>query len=110
MIMMRHKGGIRRLVPVLCLLVVGAASSGDGTAAAARRLVIDPATFGPLPSGQALQRTESRSRTMVQTGPRIKLRQPDYDAVFRADEAIPVRVEFLPAFDGSAPDMSTLNV
>ena len=47
---------------------------------------------------------------MVQTGPRIKLRQPDYDAVFRADEAIPVRVEFLPAFDGSAPDMSTLNV
>ena len=47
---------------------------------------------------------------MIQSGPRIRLRGPDEDSVFRVHEDVALHVEFLPAFDGSAPDMSTLNV
>ena len=108
--MLRHNDGVRWLVPVLCLLVVGAALSGDGATATARRLVIDPATFGPLPFGEAPEPAKSRSRALVQTGPRIMLRGPDDDSVFQVGKAVTVHVEFLPAFDGSPPDMSTLNV
>ena len=46
----------------------------------------------------------------VPVGPRIELRRPDDDSVFRADEPVSVHVEFLPATDGIAPDMETLRV
>ena len=38
------------------------------------------------------------------------LRQPDDDSVFGKGESVTVHVEFLPAADGSAPNMATLNV
>ena len=91
------------------LLMVGAASSSD-SAAVARRLVIDPETFQSIPSAESRKTIESRSGELIHAGPRIMLRRPENDSVFRADEPVTVHVEFLPAADGSAPDMATLFV
>ena len=53
---------------------------------------------------------ETMSLGTGHTGPRIELRRPGNDSVFRADEPVTVHVEFLPAADGTAPNMATLNV
>lgn len=93
----------------LGLLMAGTASSDDG-AAAPHRLVIDPGTFQSIPSAEARTSIESRSRGLIRVGPLIMLRRPENDSVFRSDEPVTVHVEFLPAADGSAPDMATLTV
>ena len=98
------------LVPAFGLLLAGAASFADTGSAAASRLVIDPGTFGPLPAARAQEPPEGRARGLVHSGPRIRLRRPHDDSVFRADEAVTVHVEFLPAADGTGPDMTTLKV
>ena len=108
--MMRRNAGVVWSVLALGLLVAGAASSVDSNSAAARPLVINPETFGPIRSVKARQSVESRSRRLVHAGPRILLHRPDDDSVFRANEPVSVHVEFLPAADGSAPNMATLNV
>ena len=108
--MMRHSHGARWLVPVLCVLVAAAAPSDDAGGASSRRLTIDPATFAPIPAKEAQERAEGRSRTLLRKGPRIRLRRPHDHSVFRVDETVAMQVDFLPAFDGSVPDMSTLNV
>ena len=107
-----HRGLCRLLMTSALLLMAGAASSGDGPAAAPR-LVIDPGTFQSIPSAEAAETRRSmsiRSAGLMQAGPRIMLRRPENDSVFRPDEPVTVYVEFLPAADGSAPDMATLNI
>ena len=108
--MMRRNVGVVWPVLALGLLVAGAASSVDSNSAAARPLVINPQSFVPIDSVEARQSVESRSRRLVHAGPRIMLYRPDDDSVFRANEPVTVHVEFLPASDGSAPNMATLNV
>ena len=66
-------------------------------------LAIDPEGFEPIP----MERT---FLSVDQPGPQIVLRKPIDNSVLPADEPVAVHVEFLPAADGSEPDMSTLNV
>ena len=105
--MMQYKHGAFWLALVVCLAVAGAAFPGSGHGAEARRLVIDPGTFVEMPSETTV---ETMSLGTGHTGPRIELRRPGNDSVFRADEPVTVHVEFLPAADGTAPNMATLNV
>ena len=124
--MMRHTHRVRfGMAVAFGLLAAGTAFSDDGTDVP-HRLVIDPGTFQSMPSAGARTtlggrsggsihagaRTTLGSRTggSIHAGPRILLRRPENDAVFRPDEPVTVHVEFLPAADGSAPDMATLNV
>ena len=108
--MMRVNSGVLRLVMTFGLLFAGTASFGDSGEAAANRLVIDPGAFDPLPAARAQKPFERGARGLGHPGPRILLRRPDDDAVFRAGEAVTVHVEFFPAADGSAPNMATLKV
>ena len=108
--MMRVNGGVLRLMVTFGLLLAGAASFGGSGEAAVGRLVIDPGTFDSLPAAGAEKTFERGARGLSHTGPRIRLRQPDNDAVFAEGEAVTVHVEFLPAADGTAPDMATLKI
>ena len=115
--MMRRNVGVVWPVLALGLLVAGAASSVDGDTVAARPLVIDPESFVPIRSAKVSLNSvkargfgASQSGGMVDAGPRIMLYRPHDDSVFRANEPVTVHVEFLPASDGSAPNMATLNV
>ena len=72
--------------------------------------MIDPGTFDSLPAAGAEKTFERGARGLGHTGPRIMLRQPDEDSVFGEGEAVTVHVEFLPAADGTAPDMATLKI
>ena len=108
--MIRVNGGVLRLMMIFGLLLAGAASFGDSGEAAADRLVIDPGMFDRLPAVKADKTFERGARGLGHTGPRIMLRQPDEDSVFGEGEAVTVHVEFLPAADGTAPDMATLKI
>ena len=108
--MMRVNRGVLRLMMALGLLLASAASLGDSGEAVADRLVIDPGTFDSLPAAGAEKTLERGARGLGHTGPRIRLWQPDSDAVFAEGEAVAVHVEFLPAADGTAPDMATLKI
>ena len=100
--------GLRRALAV-GLAAVCAASSGEGGAdAATRLLVIDPGTFVEMPAETPLMRA-SRGRG-GRGGPRIELRLPGLDSVYRAGEPMTLYAEFFPAADGAAPDMATLAV
>ena len=79
-VMMQCKHGAFWLAPVVCLAVAGAAFSGSGHGAAARRLVLDPGTFVEMPSETTV---ETMSLGTGHTGPRIELRRPGNDSVFR---------------------------
>ena len=113
--MMRYRRGVLRLALAFGLAAAGSASSETGGGAAAPRLVIDPGTFVETPVGRTATRSIGEPRTATRTigesvGPRIELRQPGDESVFREDEPVSVHVEFLPATDGAAPDMETLKV
>ena len=97
-----------RLAPAFVLAVACAASSGAGADAQGSPLVVDPATFTALPAERSSQRT-SRPVDGGQ-GPRIVLRLPLRDAVYRVGEPMALVAELLPAADGAAPDMGTLRV
>ena len=107
--MMRYRRGVLRLALAFGLAAAGGASSETGDGAAAHRLVIDPGTFVEMPAETPVGRTATRS-IGEPVGPRIELRQPGDESVFREDEPVSVHVEFLPATDGAAPDMETLKV
>ena len=107
--MMRYRRGVLRLALAFGLAAAEAASSQTGGGAAERRLVIDPGTFVEVPAGTTLKRTVTRT-IGAPVGPRIELRRPGDASVFREDEPVSVHVEFLPAADGAAPDMETLQV
>ena len=107
--MKRYGHGAHRLALALGLAAACATSSGAGDGAAAHRLVIDPGTFVEIPAGTSLERAATRS-IGAPVGPRIELRRPDDESVFREDEPVSVHVEFLPAADGAEPDMETLKV
>ena len=133
-VMMRYRRGVLRLALALGfgLAAAGGASSQTGGGGAKdRRLVIDPGTFVEMPaealSGREASRARGESaprsaRTVGESagqgvglpspsvGPRIALRRPGDESVFREDEPVSVHVEFLPAADGAAPDMETLKV
>ena len=84
------------------------AIAADG-AAALRPLVVDPATFTALPAEERSSQRASRPVDGGQ-GPRIVLRLPLRDAVYRVGEPMALVAELLPAADGAAPDMGTLRV
>ena len=107
--MMRYRRGVLRLALAIGLAAAGAASSQTGGGAAERRLVIDPGAFVEVPAATPLERAATRSLG-APVGPRIELRRPGDASVFREDEPVSVHVEFLPAADGVAPDMETLQV
>ena len=107
--MKRTMRGARRLALAFGLAAAGAASSETGGGAAAGRLVIDPGAFVEIPAAAPLARAATRSMGGP-VGPRIELRRPGDASVFREDEPVSVHVEFLPAVDGAAPDMETLQV
>ena len=101
--MRRYSRGPFRLALVLALSVACADQSDESPAE--RALVIDPAAFVELP------RQQRRALASIpQMGPQIELRLPKNDAVFQAGEPVTVHLEFLPAADGSGPDMATLEV
>ena len=106
--MMRYGRGAHRLALALGLAAACAASSGAGADAPESPLVIDPGTFVDMPAGRSSMRV-SRGVDSHQ-GPRIVLLSPGHDSVYRAGEPMALHAEFLPAADGAAPDMETLNV
>ena len=107
--MMRYRRGAFRLALAIGLAAAGAASFETGGSAAERRLVIDPGAFVEIPAATPLEHAATRS-IGAPVGPRIELRRPGDASVFREDEPVPVHIEFLPAADGAAPDMETLQV
>ena len=91
------------------LAVACTASSGTGGDTATDPVVIDPGAFVEMPpDGRSSMRVSRRIGSPA--GPRIALLSPGHDAVFRAGEPMTMHAEFLPAADGAAPDMETLNV
>ena len=96
--MMQCRHGAFWLAPAVCLAVAGAAFSGSGHSAEARRLVIDPGIFVEMPSETIV---ETMSLGTGHAGPRIELQRPGNDSVFRAGEPVTVHVELLPAADGT---------
>lgn len=111
--MIWSRRGALRLTLALGLAVACTASSGAGGDTAADPLVIDPGSFVEMPDGRSSMRVSRRmggpvgSRT---AGPRIELLEPGHDSVFRAGEPMTMHAKFLPAADGTAPDMGTLKV
>ena len=104
----RYNRGAHCLAIVLGLSVLGlstacVSSAEDTGGETTESLVIDPEGFEPIP----MERT---SLSVDQPGPQIVLLKPIDNSVLPADEPVEVHVEFLPADDGSKPDMSTLNV
>ena len=91
------------------LAVACTASSGTGGDTATDPLVIDPGTFIEMPHDGRSSMRVSR-RTGSPAGPRIALLSPGHDSVYRVGEPMTMHAEFLPAADGAAPDMETLNV
>ena len=106
--MMWSSRGALRLALVFGLAAACTASSGAGTDAPGSPLVIDPATFAAMPAGRSSLRV-SRGVGGYQ-GPRIALLSSGRDAVYRAGEPVVLHADVLPAADGAAPDMETLNV
>ena len=109
--MMRYTHGVLfGLLTAFGLLMPGTALSDGGTAPAGP-LIIDPTTFQSIPPARGADSPLKADRAgPIHVGPRIVLRRPENDSEFRASEPVTVHVEFLPAADGSAPDMATLNV
>ena len=105
-VMMRSWHGALRLALAFGLAAACAASSGAD--APGSPLVIDPATFAAVPAGRSSLRV-SRGVGGYQ-GPRIALLSPGHDAIYRAGEPVVLHADVLPAADGAAPDMETLNV
>ena len=107
--MTRFGHGAFRLAPAVLLAAACAASPGAaGGDASAGPLVVDPGTFAALPAGSPSPRV---SRAMGgHRGPRIALLSPGHDAVLRAGDPVALYAEFLPAADGTAPDMETVGV
>ncbi len=97
--------GCGPLWPVLVLALSMACTDQSDNGIAEPALVIDPAAFVEI------SREQGRApASILQVGPQIELRLPEDDTVFRADEPVTVHLEFLPADDGSEPDMATLEV
>ena len=107
--MMRYTRGVLRLALAIGVAVAGGASAQAGDDAPEHRLVIDPRAFVEIPAGTPLRGAAARSLGAL-AGPRIELHRPGDASVFRKDEPVSVHVEFLPAADGAAPDMDTLQV
>ncbi len=101
--MRRYGYGSPLLVLVLSLAVSCTNQSDDRPVE--RALVIDPTAFVEMPREQG--RTPA---SILQVGPQIELRSPEDDTVFQADEPVAIHLEFLPADDGTEPDMATLEV
>ena len=83
-------------------------SSGADADAPESPLAIDPATFTTLPAERSSPRM-SRTGGGHQ-GPRIALLSSGREAVYRAGEPMVLHAELLPAADGAAPDMETLQI
>ena len=106
--MMRSGRGALRLALAFGLAAACAAASATGDDAPVRPLVIDPGTFAVMPAARPSARA---SRSMgVREGPRIALLSPGLDAVYRVGDAVTLHAALLPAADGAAPVMETLNV
>ena len=102
-----------RMLALMLLIGLGLASGaacGTAESDAERRLVIDPGTFSSIEKSAAAETLSSKSRALIQAGPRIVLRLPDNNEVFSTREQVSVHVEFLPATDGIEPNMGTLRV
>ena len=106
--MTRPGHGAFRRAAALLLAAACAAASATGGDAPGSPVVIDPATFAPMPAGRSSARV-SRSMDGL-LGPRIALLSPGHGAVYRVGESLALHAEFLPAADGAAPDMETLSV
>ena len=74
------------------------------------RLNIDPATFVRMPSQSTHTSVRRSTGSLGQIGPKIDLQQPDDNSVFTENQQIAVHLIFLPADDGTMPDMNSLNV
>ena len=107
--MMRFGHGAFRLAPAVLLAAACAAASATGDDAPGSPLVIDPGAFAPMPAGRAFPAGVARDGRGHQ-GPRIALLSPGHDAVLRAGDPVVLYAEFLPAADGTAPDMETVGV
>ena len=98
--MRRYRSNVIWLTLVFSLSIICMGQSdADRTEPALR---IDPETFTETPP-EAISRGP-------QAGPRIDLRSPENNAVFRVNEPFALHLEFLPATDGVEPDMATLEV
>ena len=106
--MTRFGHGALRLALAFALTAACTASSGAGADAAGSPLVIAPGTFTVMSDGRSSLR--GSRRVGGHQGPRIALLSPGHDAVYRAGESMTLYADFLPAADGAAPDMETLNV
>lgn len=108
---MRYKQGVYWLMLVFGIAVAGIASSQTDDGAPAHALVIDPGRFERMADGPFEPGVRTLGeRTPEQTGPRIDVRQPGEKKVFKRDEPVSVEIAFLPANDGTKPDMETLEV
>ena len=107
--MMRFGHGAFRLAPAVLLAAACAASPGAaGGDASAGPLVVDPGTFVDMPAGRSSMKASRGIGDFM--GPRIALLSPGHDAVLRAGDLVALYAEFLPAADGTAPDMETVGV
>lgn len=109
-VVMPRNHGAFWLLLAFGLGIAGIASTGEADGATARRLMINPATFAPIPDDATPEPAARGARGLSQEGPRIMLWRPEEDSVFREGEAVTVHVEFLPSADGNAPNMATLQV
>ena len=104
--MMRYEQDVRWLMLVFGITVASFASFQRSTGATEHALVIEPRLFermDPTPVPEVLSMSS-------QIGPRIDMRRPGEQTVFQAGEPVAVDIAFLPANDGSEPDMETLEV
>ena len=105
------RSGHGAFLRALALLLAAACAASPGAAgrdAPVAPVVVDPATFAPMPAGR---RTPRAARAAgVHRGPRVALLSPGPDAILRAGEPVALHAEVLPAADGAAPDMDTLQL
>ncbi|MCY3877508.1 MAG: hypothetical protein OXF88_24860 [Rhodobacteraceae bacterium] len=94
----------------LLLVLLFAIPASDSSSADQFRLKIDPATFTRIPPQSTNTSAQQSAGAPGQIGPKIDLQQPDDNAVFSANQQIAVHLIFLPADDGTMPDMSSLDV
>lgn len=108
--MMQFGHDTRRRWLVLGMGLLVTALSANCGSAAEHSLVVDPGTFVSMPADMETARVPGSAHGSGRIGPRIVLRFPQDNSVFATGENVKVHLEFLPADDGSAPNMTTLRV
>ena len=106
--MTTHSGPVLALLLAIFVGLAPGVVHGSDNNAAQRLLLIDFGTFAPI---EAESTARSRpTRALGHVGPQIVLRLPQDDSVFAPKETVSVHIEFLPAADGTEPNMNTLKV